>query len=70
MAHPYGSPEAHDFFRSAPPTRAKQMSRWKEDWEELELLVRRMLVCASCILIATDLSTGQGCFWLRCQSQE
>jgi hypothetical protein len=31
------SPEM-DFFRR--PERPRQASRWKEDWEELELLVR------------------------------
>ncbi|PPQ98103.1 hypothetical protein CVT26_003273 [Gymnopilus dilepis] len=33
----YGSPEGPDYFRLMPP-RAKHASRWKEDWEELELL--------------------------------
>ncbi|KDR70022.1 hypothetical protein GALMADRAFT_255390 [Galerina marginata CBS 339.88] len=32
----FGSPEAPDYFRLTP--KAKHMSRWKEDWEELELL--------------------------------
>ncbi|KAF9561509.1 other/PEK/GCN2 protein kinase [Agrocybe pediades] len=32
----FGSPEGPDYFRLTP--RAKQVSRWKEDWEELELL--------------------------------
>lgn len=43
MWHPNinGSPET-DYFR-VPPPRAKHASRWKEDWEELELLVRRCL---------------------------
>ena len=40
MWHPNinGSPET-DYFL-VPPPRAKHASRWKEDWEELELLVR------------------------------
>ncbi|TFK91310.1 Serine/threonine-protein kinase [Polyporus arcularius HHB13444] len=33
-----GSPET-DYFRMAPPT-ARHASRWKEDWEELEILGR------------------------------
>lgn len=33
----FGSPEM-EYFRV--PLRARQTSRWKEDWEELELLVR------------------------------
>ncbi|KAF8880897.1 hypothetical protein CPB84DRAFT_1817292 [Gymnopilus junonius] len=33
----YGSPEGPDYFRLMTP-RAKHASRWKEDWEELELL--------------------------------
>jgi translation initiation factor 2-alpha kinase 4 len=35
--HFTGSPEI-EYFRLPPKTR--QASRWKEDWEELELLVR------------------------------
>ncbi|KAH9923827.1 uncharacterized protein B0H18DRAFT_1013542 [Fomitopsis serialis] len=40
MWHPFvnGSPET-DYFRMPPP-KAKHASRWKEDWEELELLGR------------------------------
>ncbi|KAL6299472.1 kinase-like domain-containing protein [Sparassis latifolia] len=39
MIHPFnGSPET-DYFR-APPPRTRHTSRWKEDWEELELLGR------------------------------
>jgi eukaryotic translation initiation factor 2-alpha kinase 4 len=37
---PYGSPEM-DYFR--PPVSARSASRWKEDWEELELLVSILL---------------------------
>lgn len=37
MNVPYGSPEGPDYFPLTP--RTKQASRWKEDWEELELLV-------------------------------
>ena len=33
-----GSPET-DYFRMPPPT-ARHSSRWKEDWEELEILGR------------------------------
>lgn len=33
-----GSPES-DYFHAPPPPRVRH-SRWKEDWEELELLVR------------------------------
>ena len=36
--HYSSSPEI-DYFRAPPPNR-RQTSRWKEDWEELELLVR------------------------------
>jgi len=32
----FGSPEGSDYFRI--PPKAKHNSRWKEDWEELELL--------------------------------
>lgn len=32
-----GSPEI-DYFRGALAARARQSSRWKEDWEELEML--------------------------------
>lgn len=35
----YGSSPEVDYFR-APIQRRQQASRWKEDWEELELLVR------------------------------
>ncbi|KAH9487410.1 eIF-2-alpha kinase GCN2 [Psilocybe cubensis] len=35
---PYGSPEGPDYFRLTP--REKQTSRWKTEWEELELLGR------------------------------
>jgi hypothetical protein len=34
----YGSSPEVDYFR-APIQRRQQASRWKEDWEELELLV-------------------------------
>lgn len=34
----YGTSPDKDYFRVPPSTR--QASRWKEDWEELELLVR------------------------------
>ncbi|KAJ3517042.1 hypothetical protein NLJ89_g752 [Agrocybe chaxingu] len=38
MPFQFGSPEG-DYFRvPPPPAKAKQASRWKEDWEELELL--------------------------------
>jgi len=37
----YGTSPDKDYFRVPPRTR--QASRWKEDWEELELLVRRPL---------------------------
>ena len=33
----FGSPET-DYFRGPPPI-ARHASRWKEDWEELEILV-------------------------------
>ncbi|KAF9527861.1 other/PEK/GCN2 protein kinase [Crepidotus variabilis] len=36
----YGSPEGPDYFRMHNPPKAKQASRWKEDWEELEMLGR------------------------------
>ncbi len=32
------SPES-DYFRGPPPSARSHVSRWKEDWEELELLV-------------------------------
>lgn len=35
----YGTSPEKDYFRVPPSTR--QASRWKEDWEELELLVRK-----------------------------
>ena len=38
-----GSPET-DYFRMPPPL-AKHTSRWKEDWEELEILVRNFQTC-------------------------
>ena len=38
-----GSPES-DYFHAPPPPRVRH-SRWKEDWEELELLVS--LLCVS-----------------------
>ena len=34
----FGSPEGSDYFRLVP--KPKHTSRWKEDWEELELLGR------------------------------
>lgn len=37
-ANHYGSSPEKEYFRAPPRTR--QASRWKEDWEELELLVR------------------------------
>lgn len=43
---PFGSPEGGDYFRMglgmsmSMTQQRKQTSRWKEDWEELELLVR------------------------------
>lgn len=36
-SHNYNSSPENDYFRIPPRTR--QASRWKEDWEELELLV-------------------------------
>ena len=39
MPHAYASSPEIDYFR-APIMRRQQASRWKEDWEELELLVR------------------------------
>lgn len=36
-ANSYSSSPEHEYFRVPPRTR--QASRWKEDWEELELLV-------------------------------
>lgn len=37
----HGTSPVKDYFRAPPSTR--QASRWKEDWEELELLVRNRL---------------------------
>ena len=39
VPHAYASSPEIDYFR-APIMRRQQASRWKEDWEELELLVR------------------------------
>ncbi len=43
-----GSPDGTDYFRlgafgMSMAQQRKQTSRWKEDWEELELLVRSLL---------------------------
>lgn len=37
----YGSPESASYFRM--PVHARQTSRWKEDWDELELLVSHVV---------------------------
>ncbi|KAG6888788.1 hypothetical protein C0992_007518 [Termitomyces sp. T32_za158] len=54
-----GSPEVSGFF--PPPPRPQQVSRWKEDWEELELLV-----CTSFLIMCINLITvsrqGKGGF--------
>lgn len=44
----FGSPEI-EYFRMPPRTR--QASRWKEDWEELELLVGFPSLCSNCVLM-------------------
>ena len=47
-----GSPET-DYFRMPPPA-ARRSSRWKEDWEELELLVSSFAsLFAASVFIAT-----------------
>ncbi len=38
VPHAYASSPEIDYFRA--PMLRQQASRWKEDWEELELLVR------------------------------
>ena len=47
--HNYATSPEKDYFRAPPRTR--QASRWKEDWEELELLVRDSLGCDSTVLL-------------------
>ena len=42
-SHIYGTSPENDYFRAPPRTR--HASRWKEDWEELELLVIQYVVC-------------------------
>ena len=48
----YGSSPEKDYFRSPPP-RTRHTSRWKEDWEELELLVRYLSVSVTCSIMLT-----------------
>lgn len=59
MYHPpNGSPET-EYFR-APPPRTRHTSRWKEDWEELELLVSNR---PSSSKLPTDITwQGRGAF--------
>ena len=58
----FGSPEGPDSFRlHMQSPRAKQTSRWKEDWEELELLVG-FLVAFSFLGRCLFASQGKGAF--------
>ena len=60
VPQPYGSSPEVDYFR-APIERRQQVSRWKEDWEELELLVR--VICLSTSwLQSLKLRQGRGAF--------
>ena len=44
IANNYSSSPEIEYF--VPPQRTRQASRWKEDWEELEMLVRPVLFLA------------------------
>ena len=37
------SPEKRTFFPPDPPNRSRQVSRWEQEWDEKEVLVRREL---------------------------
>ena len=64
----FGSPEGLDYRLRIQSPRAKQVSRWKEDWEELELLVSLLLKCRlGWPLIRL---TGQRGLWVGRQGQK
>jgi hypothetical protein len=54
-----GSPEI-DFFNVS--QRVRHASRWKEDWEELELLVSQPIYLGSGLILVA--STGQRRIWI------
>jgi translation initiation factor 2-alpha kinase 4 len=58
------SPEIEYF---TPLQKTRQASRWKEDWEELEMLVS-YCSCSSRLSLQLNSFLGQRCFWVSCQS--
>jgi len=68
VPQPYGSSPEVDYFR-APIERRQQVSRWKEDWEELELLVGVNRLSKS-YLPGFKLMAGSRRIWLGSQGPQ
>lgn len=61
----YGSsPEMDRFFADVRPQSRQQVSRWKDDWEELEMLVSVFVVTTIGCLLTTTL-VGERGVWFR-----